>query len=78
MSWAEWHLPIYKKFFYSYDHRIKKFLSILEQNNINTIKSHNIIVANQKILKWAKSFKGDIYDLKNFKFINILSNKFFI
>ena len=68
LNWAEWHLPIYKKIFYSYDHRIKKFLSILEQNNINIIESHNIIVSNQKILKWAKSFKGDIYDLKNFKF----------
>ena len=68
LKWAEWHLSKFKKIFFSYTNRVKKFLNILESKNIKIIDSNNIVISYKKINKWAHSFEGDIYDLKNFKF----------
>ena len=68
LKWAEWHLPIYKKFYSSYDLRLKKFHQILKQKGIEIIKSSKYSLDKKKILKWSKNFEGDIYDLKNYKF----------
>ena len=71
LKWAEWHLSKFKKIFFSYTNRVKKFLNILESRKIKIINSNNIVISDKKINKWANSFKGDIYDLKNFKFRSV-------
>ena len=68
LKWAEWHLSKLKNIFFSYTHRVKKILNILESRNIKIINSDNFIILDERINKWARSFKGDIYNLKNFKF----------
>ena len=65
LKWAEWHLSKLKKIFFSYTHRVKKILNILESRNIKIINSDNFIISDERINKWARSFKGDIYNLKN-------------
>lgn len=68
LKWAEWHLPLYKKIFFSYNSRIEKFFKILKTNQVEIIDFDDTFPNEKKLIGWAKKFKGNIYDLKNYNF----------
>tara|TARA_B110000977_G_scaffold150522_1_gene190858 strand:- start:92 stop:1543 length:1452 start_codon:yes stop_codon:yes gene_type:complete len=77
LPFADWHLPFYKRFLgLGFNQKIKKFIRILKNNNIEIIDdvqlSVNLI---KKINFWASKFHGNLNDLKNYKYHNaILGN----
>ena len=48
LKWAEWHLPVYKKIYSSYDLRLKKFNQIIKQNGIILLKNSKNMLKNIK------------------------------
>ena len=70
LMWNEWQLNTLKKFLGgSYEQKVKKFIELLEEKNIE-IERENFDIDDFKIYSWAKNFNGNLSQLKKYKYEN--------
>ena len=72
LDWTEWHEPSFLSFFgIKIQNRVKKFLTLLSQKNINILDDQ---ILSQKtifqISKWSEKFNGNLNQLYAYKYKN--------
>jgi len=72
LPWNDWDLSLISKILGgSYEKKVSKFCNLLKKNDIK-IGSRNIPIIEEKIYNWAKKFKGDLKQLKKYKYDNCI------
>jgi hypothetical protein len=71
LLWNDWQLPSICGFFrFSYRKRIDNFINFLTNNKIEctNFSNNNLINNYNEIVNWANNFKGNLHDLRKYKY----------